>query len=334
MDSIAVKIMIHGLIALAPSANTNDTNHITALVLDARMPHGAECVTEHRPRLLFHVVKTPESMGNCARAGCELNEDECVCTDSLSRKKIWLQLTPPILLSSTQAAGTNPLAESLSEEEEIVNAQGLPPSGEASGDLFYLANLTKSPFDAKLNMEYLAPDPKVSNLFARMEVPFTRLTACSLAKREDRGKFYVLPLSFRALRARSSENDKFQAVAQMVLARFDIDQDREIDLYISDFNGDSPLAMRLARGAHGYMINLSNEPDELERGDACDDGVARHFAHFYEFAEDPPAWSDRLIPHVRFVSGLEASQAQHPECLDPTFDFMDRPICPMASFLP
>jgi hypothetical protein len=98
--------------------------------------------------------------------------------------------------------------------------------------------------------------------------------------------------------------------------------------------------MVLAAGANGYLVNLSNEPDELDRGDPCDDGIARHFAHFYDLAENPPDWDRRQVPHVRFTQGMRISgfdpdpaTAEAEECKNLTFTLMDRPICPMGSFL-
>lgn len=341
MNETVLRIMMHGLIALAPSANVNDPNHITALLLDARMPHGTECVTAHRPELSFLLAEGQP--GKCDDAGCELiGERHCKCADSLSRKQIWLQILPASLPDPPAAA----LAET-EDGEDRANDYGLPslqaPMG--SGKLFYVANLAKAPFNARLNPDYLAPQPNSQNLLARMDVPFEKLIECSLSKREDQGDTYILPMGFRAIGRRSRADEPDQALAQMVVAERKVPAGSTVRLHIADFDGSNQKTLVLATATHGehnpvYMIRLSNEPKVLERGDPCDDGIARHFAHYYEFAENPPAWSDRLIPHVRFTTGLRVSGSQpdpnsvEPEaCEHPTFTLMDRPICPMGSFL-
>lgn len=334
MSSTVIRIMIHGLIALAPSTNDNDPNHITALLADARVP--LECVGEHHPKLSFDVADAPE--GNekeCRAAGCALDDGgRCVCTDSLRNKQISLEISPPSMVPDPAANSAVQPVQS-QEPDSLANNHGVPPDKSSAGKLVYVANLTKPPFNATLNPEYLVAEPKVTNLFARMKIPFARLTACSLSKREDQGEDYVLPMSLKTLSAKGKVTDRSQAFAQMVLATIEnIAREQIVTLHISDFNGGNKKSIILAPGNHGYMIDLSNDPDDLKRGDPCDDGVARHFAYFYEFIKDPPAWKNRLIPHVRFVEGKEAGAADHDDCKDPTFHFMDRPICPMASFIP
>ena len=329
MSPNIVKIMIHGLIALAPSAD-NNPNHTTALMLDARVP--LECVGEHHPTLSFHVSDAPENNGKCRAAGCKLNNDECKCTDSLRNRRIWLELTPePFAPMPPNAIADQPADDSQANNYGIPSEPNAPPAE----DRLYIANMTKPPFNATLNPEYLAADPRVNDLFARMEIPSNDLTSCFLSKREDQGEAYVLPMSLKTINAPSKSADRSQAFAQMVLAKIKIKEGEPVKLHIGDFKGGEPTSFILAPGKHGYMINLSNAPDDLKRGDPCDDGIARHFAYFYEFAEVPPVWKERLIPHLRFVKGMKKEVAEVAECEDdPTLNPNDRPICPMASFIP
>jgi len=323
MSSIPFKIMLHGLIALAPSVNSNDPNHITALLFDGRPPSTIECLGEHHPKLTFLV--SPGDQEECSTAGCEVSVDTCECTESLAGKKIWLVISPQAGLASQKLPSDG--------DEALANNHGVPANKAAAGSLLYVANMTKPPFNMEIDPDYLAPQPRAQNLLARMEVPFSTLTACSLSNREDQGTAHVQPMSFRKLGRTGKNEDQSQALAQMVLAKFDIDVTQNATIHMSDFSGANEHSILVApHPVHGYMVNLSNETDKLDPGAPCDDGIARHFALFYEFAKNPPAWADRLLPHVRFSSSTIAESVNPDICKDPTLNFMDRPICPIASF--
>lgn len=325
MNETIFRIMMHGLIALAPSSS-GDPNHITALILDARMPHHEDkCVSGHHPELSFRVADIPENAGKCSAAGCTKNGSQCTCGEGLSGKKVKLELASSL---------SSPILESV--DDNLANNHGLPSQAQM-GSMRYVANLTKPPFSLKL----LDPERMGHHLLARVEVPFEKLTSCSLSKREDQGDTYVIPMGIRGFGRRSRVTDRSQAFAQMVVAKFNVPAGQPVSITISDLDGTNAQTMSLAPGTNGYIIDLSNEPDDLPRGAPCDDGIARHFAHFYDFTENPPDWSNRMVPHARFTQGmlisgfdLDPAAAEPEECKDLTFNLMDRPICPMGSFIP
>lgn len=323
MTSTLFRIMMHGLIALAPSSS-GESNHITALLLDPQMSHVNDvCVAKHKLEISFRIANVEENRGKCSEAGCTKIGNQCTCAEDFSKKKIKLELPGPL---------SSPAQERLNDD--LSNNHGLP-STTSIGSIRYVANLTKPPF----NLTLLSPEMMDHHLFARMEVPFEKLTSCSLSKREDQGEKYVIPMSIRTFGDRSRATDRSQAFAQMVVASFNVPEG-QVRINISNFDGTNPQSMLLEAGMNGYMIRLSNEPDELERGSPCDDGIARHFAHFYDLAKSPPVWGDRQVPHARFTQGMRISgvdpdpaTAEPAECKNLIFTLVDRPICPMGSFL-
>jgi hypothetical protein len=93
------------------------------------------------------------------------------------------------------------------------------------------------------------------------------------------------------------------------------------------------LTLRL--GDQGYVIELDNHRVSLRPDDLGEDGVGRDFAWFYQLVKNPPAWSQRLIPHVKYTRWKSAKDVAVPECnFEPQKDPTSRPICPMGSINP
>lgn len=325
MSSTVFKIVMHGLIALAPSVNENDLNHITALLVNTEHFHNNQCIGTHEAKLSF----LPDDTGRCDEIGCVPEvSDQCVCKGvSLARKRIWLTIDPPVNLVSQEIPSNVDAA--------FANNHGLPANKIAAGNLLYVANMRHPPFNMELNPDYLAPQPQSQNLLARMEVPFSTLTACSLSKREDQGEAYVQSMSLRKLGVKGKSTDPSQALAQLVLAQFNVEENRNVTLHMSNFDGSNLQSILLARSNNGYVIDLSNEPtEELPYGELCDDGVARHFAVFYTLTQQPPPSADQIIPQARFLHSVKVADVDPDACKDPSFTAVDRPICPMTSFIP
>jgi hypothetical protein len=172
-----------------------------------------------------------------------------------------------------------------------------------------------------------------------MEAPYKSITACSLATRQDGGEANVHAMSFRKLGDPSDSGDIGYALAEMVVTELAVPDGGTVKLHISDFGGANDHEMSLASETVQpsrdiiYKVRLSNEPKApLSYDDTCDDGVARHFSHFYELAENPAG--PPLIPHVRLTQFKSSIPLQPRICKDLSFALSDRPICPMVTFNP
>jgi hypothetical protein len=339
---VPLKIFIHGLIALAPSS---DPGQFTALLVDARTPHAAvaplstmsphpaglahdssppsaDCEAGHWPKLRFAIPRTAEAVQRCKDAHCAVRDFVCEClAEALEGKAISLHASTAIAAPQTQLSAQAP--------------GELPENAVEAGSVGYVANLTRAPFALALKPDYLSAPPQ-GHLLARMVVPFTRLTACSLAKRWDKGTANIHSMAFRRLGDVGDASEKSQALAQMVVAEADLEEIDGglpvVELKIHDFADGSDHPIEVRAGDDGFVIFLSNDMEELAPGQPCDDGIARHFAHYFPFASNPPVLEDQLIPHLRFTQFKFSGGLKPAACDYPTSTMNDRPICPMASF--
>jgi hypothetical protein len=330
MSALPLRIFIHGLIALVPTTDPGGTK-MTALLVDGRTGNPTECMTEHHPRLLF----TAQQDADCISAGCDpIGGGTCNCaydsaagTDPLVNEKIWLEISPSPTLGTEKPASSLP-------------GHSLPDDSREAGSFSYIANLSREPFNLKVDSKYLAPNPPTGeHMVSRMEIPYRSLTSCSLAALEDGGEANVHTMSFRTLGSASDSGDISYALAQMVVTELEVPDGGAVKLHISDFGGANehviPLASSTTKifGDTVYGIELSNDPEApLPYDHPCNDGVARHFKHFYDLAENPPTL--RLVPHVRYTQFKSFAPLEPRACKDRSFDLMNRPICPMGTFNP
>jgi hypothetical protein len=335
MSAIPLKIFMHGLMALVPSQDPG-VNSMVALLVDGRMQMQGECMMEHHPKLTFFVAKTAD----CVKVpGCTVSGDQCTCkhdtakgTDPLVGKQIWFETSPQPNFPPDRPAGDLPPP-----------GKDLPDSSDEAAKFYYVANMSQAPFGLKLDTIYLAKNPSPAartHLAARMELPYTSLTSCALATREDGGVSNVHSMSFRKLHTASKSDEKGYALAQKVIAEVTFPDagsgKQSVTLHISDFNGaggPTDHALKLKPGPDAYRVDLGNDPEvALDRDDPCDDGVARHFSQFYDLALTVP--DEELIPHVKPTRSAPWTDLEPKACKDPVFGLADRPICPLVTFNP
>jgi hypothetical protein len=329
MSAIPLKIFLHGLIALVPTTDPTGVHHMTALLVDGRMPMQEECGMEHHPKLSFFVAET----GECGQLpGCTISGNQCTCVhdtttgiDPLVGKQISLEISPDPPPTPGKPSGALP-------------GNPLPSDKGEAASFSYVANLSQAPFGLAVDPIYLKPDLSPAartHLVGRMELPYNSLTACALATREDGGEANVHSMSFRKLSTQSEIDKVSYALAQKVIAELTVPDGgtgvQTVKLHVHDFNGKNDVSFTLQPGQDVYRIDLGNDPDApLDRDAPCEDGVARHFMHFYELASTV---SDNiLIPHVR-PTQFKSWKILEPEaCKDRFFGVANRPICPLATF--
>ena len=323
MSTIPLRIILHGLIALAPQ-NGPDGAKMTALLVDAqRQPAGMECFEAHKPEIRF-----PTTDPCPASAGCKLDgEDICLC--KLNRQEI--KILPQ--------KNRNPL------ELTRTPSRSLPFTREEAGAYAYVASLSELGY--RLAPGVLPADPPVapvappSALVARFKFPFDTVAACGLATRRDDGADYAHAMNMRPLEREEAPNEMSQAMAQRVEATLvvDVENTADLKLVLSPFPGEAGQAREftLLSDLGEVEIELSNDrPHFMEPDRICDDGIGRDFAFFYDLVENQPAsWKDRPVPHVK--NSVSKSIADLFPLPDPNLckkrkAFMSRPICPMSSF--
>jgi hypothetical protein len=196
-------------------------------------------------------------------------------------------------------------------------------------DFSYIANVAQPPINMIINPEVFSPMPP-SSLAVRMNLPFESVSACSLVTDEDDG---VIAMGFRQIGAHEQGGEVSQALAQSAIVKFMAPKNEPVTITIRDFDGSNAYILRLRAGADGYYIELSNNRElPLSVDDPCADGIGRDFAFFFDLAQNPPAWKDRLIPYA--TQRKSAREVNSPECAQLILGVKQRPICPMASFNP
>lgn len=334
MSAIPLKIFLHGLIALVPTTDSG-VNQLTALLVDGRMAMQGQCTMQHNPKLRFFVAKTADCV---SVSGCTISGNQCTCThdtakgvDPLAGQQIWLDFQPDPLPAPSLPKGALPTPT-------------LPKDKDQAASFSYIANLSQKPMNLAVDPIYLAPNPSPAartHMVARMDVPYNSVKACALATREDNGLTKIHELSFRKLHNPSQTDEVSYAMAQKVVAELTVPDggaiEQTVNLHFSDFDGTNDHSFTLKPDKGAYRIDVSNDPEaSLDRDDSCDDGVARHFSHFYEMALTVP--EEEKLPHVRptqFTPLDGDSNGLEPDaCKDPDFGLDARPICPMVMFNP
>ncbi|HEX3529859.1 MAG TPA: hypothetical protein VH988_22595 [Thermoanaerobaculia bacterium] len=316
MSSIAVNIMLHGLIALVPMNDQSGmANHMTALLVDARtVPPEAQanpqCVSSHRPTL-----KITTSTRECQDAGCTVSGQDCTC--DLSRQEI--SLTPDVI-TDVQSFADHP-------------ATSLPFEKNKAADFSYVANLAGPALGLTLNTHFRDDDVPPTKLVARMKFPFEMVSACALGTRRDEGGFNVHPMGFRRLGTLEKETDVNQAMAQQVMAMYEVDDGQPVTVTLKSFDNPAVIhSMVLGQGPNGYDVFLVNEREDVALDSPCDDGIGRDFAFFYDLATEQVAWPDRKVPHIKYTRWKGAGELDAPACQGGK-TVNSRPMCPMGSFV-
>jgi len=319
MSSTTLTIVLQGLLALVPNNEPGGTNQMTVLMLDGNQSHGIECMGVHKPELVIRA-----DSGECVKAGCKADGGRCTCEQALTRKDLWLEIQPQ----------PDPPRQELPKDPP----RAIPRNRQEAAELGYVANLARAPFNLSLNPQYLLASPP-QNLVSRLRFPFEAITACALARRLDGGEAYVHALGFRLLGNEWEEGETSQAMAQRVIASVTIPDagavGPKVILHLKNLDSDGEATIPLLpSGPHGYVIDFSNNTTILPVDHPCDDGVARHFALFYELAQSPPDLEERLIPHVRLTQSKCADALDLQACGIPLLHPLDHPICPLVIFNP
>jgi hypothetical protein len=336
VDTVTLILVLHGLVALAPANAPNPTNHMTALVEDAdasmQMNQNAipaavmNCmsghVPTHAPLLQFDLADTTQ----CVAANCTLSGSTCQCPAAvLTGKEILFAIptTPPPSTPQTLSGLADSPLPHLSTATSMTN----------------VADLAQPPYNLTLNPAFLSSSPPAL-LLARMSFDFDTVDACSLAAREDEGQLRVVSMTPRLIGARGNVGEQSQALAQMVVARRAVPDSASAGFIVMTLHPfavadtSQDLQFTLFDGPDGYRVDLSNDSTAMLPDDPCDDGVARHVALYADLAANPPIFTNRLVPHVKFItSALLTDLTQNPDpCSLPDFNVSNRPICPMAIF--
>lgn len=339
MSTIPLQIVFHGLVALVPVGGSV-TDHMTALLVDAhQIPAEATageklCFVPHTPLVTF-----PAEGPGCTDVDeCDLESGGlCTCKLEGGLAHYEIELQPDV-----HATPTTLLEKPL---------RTLPFDRIEAAKVSYVANLKQ--LGARLDPAFLSPTEPLPaalapRLAARFTFPFKSLTSCDLSTRRDDGIDYVHPLNFRRLGDPEVAEEISQALAQQVVATaMDIDNaepNEHLKLVLKPLPGNPgdthEFKINVASGAERVVIKVTNSRHQPKSNEQvtkpdpiCDDGIGRDFAFLYNLAVNPPAWGERLVPHVKYSLSKPFTDLAPGGC-EATKDPLSRPICPLGSYNP
>jgi hypothetical protein len=322
MQTIALRVVLHGLMALVPDSSSQATQ-VTALLVNATQPPGMECMDAHTPVISFS-ANPQECASAAASVGCSIADSGlCTCNNLIGRE-ITLEMTPAPLPKGVRLDTAPPSVP-----------PSLPPTSATAGSFGYVLNLAKPPFNLTLDSQYTGPAPNGANLAARMIVPIDLLTTCRFVQRLDAEDWNIPTMASWPLGQLGSDAAPVQAAARSVEAEVALPSNVfKVAIHFHKFDGSDDHAVNLLATNSEFQIDLGNEPEPLDPDAPCDDGVARHFDMFYVLSSSQPP--SHPVPHVRLQSVLSSTVARPsaPACAPATAGATERPICPMASFAP
>jgi hypothetical protein len=330
MQTVVLRIFLHGLIFLAPMGVGQ--NQMSALLVDARQdklpPEASSCVAAHTPQLQF----IPQKAAECAKTAdldCDQDQTTCLCT--------------PVRQSITIDAE---VAHS-SWQPHTMPAKPLPATpAEEEGEFAYLANLRNLGF--QVNPAFQTGSP--AGLLDRMTFSFDAIETCTLAG-EDRqaGGSDVHTFHFGKV-GDNTAGTLNQAIAIRLVAKARIPFDpstKKVHLVFTSLDAPGAqhvieLAPRPCESGSNSTdrcidIDLGNERPMIEFGDdTCVDGTGRDFALFYNLLQNPSKWADRLVPIENAAVKIDGAKLAVSDCENPDFNKNpeSRPICAMAGAFP
>jgi hypothetical protein len=330
MQTVLVRLFLHGLIAVAPVNGqgtatvplSQGVNRMVALSVDGRqlspdaLPVEKRCFASHRPRLLVSAKASDCSHADCAPV-VDHNVTLCECRAPF-KKEIWLR--PDVELPKLALAG-KPKSELPALKAEASAFDNVP-------------NLVN--FGLELDPKFLAGSP--AGLIGRMHFPVGSLTACSLADR-DGPVSNVHAFGFQASNAGGGVVSS-QVIPQQLEVQVPFAAGTHVSLHIADLDGSEPFDLPLTPIPDVHVcgnqpcieIMLSDARPELLQGDPCDDGNGYDFAFFYELTKNPPAWRDRPIPHNQPDRREPSAPLTVSECNHGMEKgILGRPICAVAA---
>ncbi|HEV3458028.1 MAG TPA: hypothetical protein VHG32_15795 [Thermoanaerobaculia bacterium] len=325
MDSIVLRILLDGLIALVPI----DSSHLTALVVDGTRPpvEASPCVGLHKAMLEFTFVGNQGDY--CKSKGCTVDGNTCTC--NLNDHQYQVSFVATALPSSVV------LKQQPDQPMPVMPGQAADPS--------YLFDLSRL---AQLDSTFLTSGPAPGLLGRMQQFPFTRLTACNLALRNHSGTYSAHTFNFRRLGAPYDVHQPTQAVAQALIAEADVPSGNVV-LRLEDLGGGNPRDFELARETCGQQgcanVRLFNHRDEIQENNPCNKGTGFDFAYYYQLVQNQPSWQDRPLPQLDTVTELEGHVAVQactaafpPHAMAATTNRAElhfatsRPVCAMAFF--
>ncbi|MDX1998916.1 MAG: hypothetical protein SF066_14460 [Thermoanaerobaculia bacterium] len=312
-----LKIFFLGLIAFSPSP---DGQELRVLLVDGRQGYTTSDGTEIGPHHAFLMATAGSCQNDCTPGDSSIADfffgkygsaAPGHLSEALVGGAVWRLSESEIELRTPQAVSGQPLVLTNSRSTGTPRS-GLPAAPLEASDFSWIANLGQiAPDSGGLNLDHLEQPALTGWVIATLRLRNGRISAYRLAGVENQ----VIPIGFRAL-LRGATSNYSQALADSVMAEIEIEGDA-VEIVEKSFDGATRKTLRLKPNAQGVVeLALLNMPP-VHNGHTHHTSTpnttglpdpGKHFELFYALTENPPAKTQRLVPHADTRAGVPWSQ--------------------------
>jgi hypothetical protein len=292
MGGIVLRILMDGLIALVPAADSQ----LTALVVDGMQPPlaASRCVGAHTMATLSFTFQGNQAAA-CTSLKCVATGSTCTCSFN-QNQQYQVRFTGSFLPSNL----------GLKQAPD----QSMPKIWQQAQDPSYVLNLQRA---ATFDRTFLTTG-SAAGLLGRMQLPYTNLTACNLALLKHGNDYFVHEFNLRKIDTAFDDQLPTQAMAQALIAEADLTEGG-IKLVLSKLTGEGAQVFDLAPTKCDNQqcadVVLSNHRDQqLQESDDCvTKGIGFDFAFYYQLTKGALGWVDRPLPQSDGVTQPEGNVA-------------------------
>ncbi len=312
--------------ALIPS---EDGTELTVLLLNVEHAHHVSdgtTLAQHKPLL---VARAGNCTGQCPKRDSDIAEylfadqTTAVALDSLEAAVdgggAWELVGSDLTLR--KGSTSDPDLPSLVLRKNVrgmVNGEPriIPTTSAEREDYTWLADLDQLCPTCELNPAVLGSQPPAGIVAARLRLRSGNVFTYSIARIGTD----VTPVHFKRLDGQGSASPYTQAVATWMAAEIAISGD-SVEIVEAQFDGGAGRSMLLEPNEEGQVeiavLNLPPFVPPATSPRTATPEVGKHFEHYYELADTPPAAATRLVPRAGAAPGAQSYPAVNWELIHP-----------------
>jgi hypothetical protein len=310
--SFLLRILFSGLIAVIPS---EDGHELTVLLLNVEQGHhlsDGSKLTKHKPLL---IARAESCSGNCPT-------DDCATAQAIYRDKSCTAAIASLLeatgngggawqlsgseLSVVKGSPTAPELPALSFTTGVRgtvngNLQLIPTDTGEREDFSWVSDLDQICPSCEIDAAVLGDDPPPGLIAARLRLRSGNVFTWSVGRLGGD----VKPVYFKRLDGTGSTSSYTQAVTSWLAAEIEI-SGSDVQIVEEKFDESTGRSMTLSPDSNGLVeVAVLNMPPYVPPASADNEApqVGKHFEHYYDLFDTPPASESRLVPRVGAANG-------------------------------
>lgn len=326
MNSFLLRILFSGLITFMPSQDGKEVTVVLMNVDHSYHTSDGAALDAHKPLLL---ARAGSCTGDCVQRDTNIAqyiyEDKSVSEandaleDAVTGGTAWSLAGSDLSLRKGNAnAADLPALSFVTNARATVNGvpAPIPTTAAEREDYSWVANLKSLCSGCAINPDVFGSNPPAGVVAARFTLKSGKLFTYAIARTGTN----VGAVHFQKLDGTGAVSPYSQAVASWVGADIEIDGS-DIEIVDSKLDGSAGRSVKLAPDANGKVeIAVLNIPPFVPPASAgpFTPQVGKHFEHYYDVSENPPAAETRLVPFAGPASTLAAYDDVDWQLIHPT----------------